>query len=147
MVPMVTTNAIAMMAERSGKSVPSATVSGIPDAAASVTTPRIPVHAMTVDSCQVSVRRSILPAQREVFLGLSGLPADGVVRRGLAGVSTLTAASMRLLTAARPNITNTQIGRMASTMTSTSTDAHAMCTSDSLASRRSSMMKRICRPM
>ena len=75
MVPMVTTNAIAMMAERWGSRRLRRRSPGYRMRRGECHHPRIPVHATTVDSCQVSGRPSIFarPAGRLLpFLAGSG---------------------------------------------------------------------------
>ena len=68
------------MVARSGNGSPAAVVTGMAAAAASVTTPRMPVHDTTTFSCHVSDRRSIsdrhLPGglSRVAYRALPGRP-------------------------------------------------------------------------
>ena len=147
-VATATTKAIAWIADRSGNGSPLSISTGMPEAAARVTTPRMPVHETTIDSCQVSGRLSMRSLHCRNRPGCrSNSSGDRAARRGLASTCTWTARSIRRLTTPRPNIRNTHSGRTKSTTSSTTSEAIPISTNDSRASRRSSMMNRICRPM
>ena len=133
------------MVARSGNGSPSAVVTGIAAAAASVTTPRMPVHDTTTLSCHVSDRRSM--TDRHLPGGLPRRRVPRAPRPPVAGTGTLSRFSTWLDSLLRPNMTSTDSGRIAITMTNTISDATATSPNASCASRRSSSTNRRCSPM
>ena len=105
-------------------------VAGIAAAAASVTTPRIPVHDTTTFSCQLNVRRSI--RERHLPGGLARRRVPSAPRPPAAGTGTLNRLSTWDDNLLRPNIANTDSGRITRTISSTITEATATCVSESL---------------
>ena len=120
-------------------------VAGIAAAAAKVTTPRIPVHDTTTFSCQLNGRRSI--RDRHLPGGFVRRRVPSAPRPPRDGTGTLNRLSTCDDNLFRPNIANTDNGRITRTISSTIADATATCVSDSCVSRRSSSTNRRCNPM
>src|ERR1700742_2838729 len=101
------------MVARSGNGSPVTVVAGMAAADANVTTPRIPVHDTPPFSCQLSDRRSIIVRQRALGFVRSFVPS---APRPPIGAGTLSRSPTWRDNLLRPNIANTDSGRITNTI-------------------------------
>ena len=133
-VPTATRNAIAWISGRPGNGEPSGSVAGIAAAAASVTTPRMPVHEITAPSCHESGSGGTIGA----------LP--WATRRALRRWSHAGPAAAAPTRRPAPTRAKMSSGRMAMTAASTTSPPRNTDHTDAPASCRSSITNRSCRP-